>query len=307
MVNPASRRGARQEEIALRAFHEAGTVCDVVRTERPGHGAEVAERSGRDYDAVFALGGDGTVMEVVGALAHSSIPVGVLPGGTGNLIARTLGIPPDVGDAVRELLRGEEARIDLGRIGDRRFAFAAGVGIDAAMVEETPSHMKRRLGVWAYAMTATRAAMRRDAFEVRAVVDGVEHRRMATAVLIANFGALFDELFVVGPGIRSDDGTLDLCVYSPESLWDSVRIAWRLLRKDFRTDPRMLYASGRRIELHTDPPRPYQADGDLLGMTPFTVDVEPLAAHVLLPRRDRSSAALPPAPHPAPPAAAPRG
>jgi diacylglycerol kinase (ATP) len=223
-------------------------------------------------------------MEVLGALAHSGVPVGVLPGGTGNLIARVLGIPLTVEAAVDALIEGDEARIDLGAIGGHRFAFAAGVGIDATMVETTSPVLKGRLGVLAYFWTGTRAALRQERFVVRAIVDGVEYSRPATMVMVANFGAVFRDLITLGPGIRQDDGLLDLCVFSPRGLRDSVRITWRLLRKDFRTDPCMLYTAGRRLRIETDPPRPVQADGDLVGMTPFDVVVEPLAANVLVPR-----------------------
>ena len=254
-------------------------------TERPGQGALLAVERHAGYDAVFTLGGDGTAMEVVGALAGTGRPVGVLPGGTGNLIARTLGIPLGVRAAVPALLHGEEARIDLGRLANgRRFAFAAGVGIDARMIEETPAALKRRLGVFAYVLTAARAVVRRETFVARVVVDGVAHERPAAAVMVANFGAVLNELIWLGPGIRQDDGKLDVCVFSPGTFGDSLRIMWRLVRKDFGDDPCLLYRSGRQIRVETTPPRQAQADGELLGPTPFEVTVEPLAAHLLVPK-----------------------
>jgi diacylglycerol kinase (ATP) len=285
IVNPGSRRGATQGARAVSVFNERGVTCDRVETERPGHAADVAREHARDYDAVFTLGGDGTVMEVLGALAHSGVPVGVLPGGTGNLVARVLDIPLRVDAAVNALLDGDEARIDLGSIGGRRFVFAAGVGIDAKMVETTSGVLKSRLGVFAYVITGTKAALQQERFTVVATVDGVEHRRQATMVMVANFGAVFKNLITLGPRIRQDDGMLDLCVFSPRGLRDSIRITWRLFRKDFRTDPCMLYTSGRRLRIETEPTRPVQADGDLVGMTPIDVVVEPLAANVLVPRR----------------------
>ena len=285
IVNPGSRRGARQGDRAESVFNERGVTCHRVETERPGHAADVARERARDYDAVFTLGGDGTVMEVLGALAHSGVPVGVLPGGTGNLVARVLDIPLRVDAAVNALLDGDEAIIDLGSIGGRRFVFAAGVGIDAKMVQTTSGVLKSRLGVFAYVITGARAALQQERFTVIATVDGVEHRRRATMVMVANFGAVFKNLITLGPGIRQDDGMLDLCVFSPRGLRDSIRITWRLLRKDFRTDPCMLYTPGRRLRIETEPSRPVQADGDLVGMTPIDVVVEPLAANVLVPRR----------------------
>jgi diacylglycerol kinase (ATP) len=288
IANPAARRAARFRDAAVAAFARADVPCDVVLTERPGHGAELARARSRDYDAVFALGGDGTVMEVANALIGTGIPLGVLAGGTGNLLARAIGIPLDVATAVAALVRGTRRRIDLGRLADgRHFAVAAGVGIDARMVRDTPSWMKRRLGVLAYAITATRAAVgavvRRDFFRVRLTVDGQTFERPAAAAMIANFGAILHDRITFGPGIQSDDGVLDACVYSPRSLRDAMRIMWRLVRKDFRSDECILYRSGRHIRIDTDPPHHVQADGELLGMTPLEAVVEPLAADFLVP------------------------
>jgi diacylglycerol kinase (ATP) len=289
IANPAARRAALRDA-AVRAFERAGVRCDVLLTERPGHAAELAREHARSHDAVFALGGDGTAMEIAGALVGTGIPLGVLAGGTGNLLARAVGIPLDVRRAVATLVRGDRRRIDLGRLPDGRyFAVAAGVGIDARMVRDTPMWMKRRLGVLAYAITATRAAlgavMRRDFFRVHLTVDGAVYDREAAAAMVANFGAILHERITFGPGIQSDDGVLDACVYSPRSLRDAVRIMWRLLRSDFRSDDCILYRSGRHIRIDTDPRHQIQADGELVGETPLDVVVQPLAADFLVPKR----------------------
>ncbi len=290
IANPASRRGRPLSEIACRELTRHGITTDVVFTERPGHAAEVAAARAASYDVVFALGGDGTVMEIAGALSGTGRPIGVLPGGTGNLLARALGIPFRIPRAVTALLKGSESLIDLGRLDSgRRFAIAAGVGIDAAMVAETPSWLKRRLGVFAYTIMGTRATLRavirRQFFDVRLTVDGVVHERRAAAVMIANFGAVLGETIVLGPQIRTDDGLLDGCVFSPRGLGDAFRIVWRMLRHDFRSDPCVLYAQGKDLRVETTPTLGAQADGELLGTTPFRAVVEPLAARLLVPRR----------------------
>lgn len=295
VVNPKSRNGARLERHARAAFRHAGVRCDAVVTEAPGQGGELAAQLASRYDAIFTLGGDGTAMEIVGALAGGDRPVGILPGGTGNLIARTLGIPLRVSAAVEALLHGDEACIDLGLLTveptattparERRFAFAAGIGIDAQMIEETRGALKRTLGVFAYALTAGRAVLRRRQFHVRIVIDGEVVEREAASVMVANFGAVLDNLVQLGPGIRADDGMLDLCVFSSKSLADSVRVLWRLARKDFSDDPCVFYRAGRDISIAVDPPRPVQADGEMLGATPIRIVVEPLAARLLVPAR----------------------
>ena len=272
-------------------MERAGVTCEVVTTERAGHAGEVVLDRGRSFDAVFTLGGDGTAMEAAGALAGSGVPLGVLAGGTGNLLARAVGIPHDPRKAIPLMLGGELLEIDLGRVRTlepaRRFAVAAGVGIDAAMVAETPSWLKRRLGVLAYTITATRAALRavfrQEFVRVRLTVDGEVFEAAAAAVMIANFGAVLSDRITFGPGIRCDDGVLDACLYAPRNLRDALRILWRLLRKNFASDEAMLYRSGRHIRLETTPPVMAQADGELLGMTPLEIDVEPRAIRLLVP------------------------
>jgi diacylglycerol kinase (ATP) len=287
VVNPASRLGTRYHRTALAAFRTAGVACDAILTDYAGQGAEIARTLSPKYDVVFTLGGDGTAMEVVGALAGTGRPVGILPGGTGNLIARTLGIPLSVRRAVPLLLAGREARVDLGRLSvGRHFAFAAGIGVDASMIAEASATLKRHFGVLAYVVSWSAAAWRREMFRVRVTVDGEIIEREATAVMVANFGAVLNDLMILGPNIRHDDGMLDLCVFSPRTAWDAVRIAFKLLRKDFRSDPRMLYRAGRHFCIETLPPRVAQADGELLGHTPLEVTVEPLAAQLLVPWRN---------------------
>ena len=115
IANPAARRAGRRLDAALAAFESHSVTTELRLTERAGHAAELAMAHGEHYDAVFALGGDGTAMEVVSALAPDGPPVGVLPGGTGNLLARALGIPMGIRGAVHALIGGSEARHDLGR------------------------------------------------------------------------------------------------------------------------------------------------------------------------------------------------
>jgi diacylglycerol kinase family enzyme len=266
----------------------AGVEFDVVVTDYQGHAAIVATERARDFGAVFTLGGDGTAMEVIGALAGSGTPVGVLPGGTGNLVARALRTPRRIERAVPALLHGSLASVDLGYIPEakRHFAFSSGVGVDARMIDETDPELKRRFGIGAYIHTGVRVGLSRRPFRVRVEVDGEVIEREATSLMVANFGTVLDRLFVLGPGIEQDDGRLDLCVFSPRHSPDVVRIAWRLFRRAFEGADSLLYRSGREFRVDCDPPQLYQADGELLGTTPYSVRVEPLAARLLVARRD---------------------
>jgi len=287
IVNPASRRAARILGRTLTAFADAGVACDAMPTEAPGHAAILAKNHAHKYDAVFTLGGDGTVMEVLSALAHQGPPLGVLAGGTANVVARTLRIPLNPARAVPVLLRGDEATMDLGRLGDgRRFAIGVGVGLDATMISEAPGRLKKRFGFMAYVIGGYKAVLRNQKFNLRLTVDGVVFERTASAVLVANFGAVLNDLVAFGDGIVHDDGLLNACVFSPDNLWDALRILWRMIRKDFSADPCLFYRSGREFRVETTPQMPAQADGELLPPTPVSVSVDPLAGCLLIPRRE---------------------
>jgi YegS/Rv2252/BmrU family lipid kinase len=290
IVNPAARHGQSLLGEATRAFESAGVTCDVVITERPGHAGTIATALHAGYDAVFSLGGDGTAMEIAGALAGTGRAVGPLPGGTGNLLVRAMNIPLRMKRAVAALLAGKEMQIDVGRLGDgRHFAIAAGIGIDAMMVMETPRWLKRRIGVLAYALMGTKAALRAilrgQTIKVRLTVDGVTENRTATTVLIANFGSLLSNRITLGPTIRADDGTLDVCLFAPQSLLDGVRIMWRMMTRNFADHPTMIYRCGASIRVETDPPCQAQADGELIGLTPLEISVVPLSVKLLVPSR----------------------
>jgi YegS/Rv2252/BmrU family lipid kinase len=280
-----SRRGIRRRARVLRVFKALNVEAQELRTERPGHARDVLHARETDWDAVFTLGGDGTVMEVVGALAHSGIPIGVLPGGTGNLVAGVLGVPRNVKRAVHALLNGRAKWLDVGRLPDGKcFTFAAGVGVDVAMVERTTHGGKRVLGMLSYALTATRAALGRETVNATIEVDGRQVQGRVLLAMIANAGSILGGRFTVGPDVKPDDGELDLCLFMPGRRRDVVSLMWRLFRNDFRPHAGMQFIRGKRFVLASDPPVSVQADGDIVGHTPIEIVVDPGAALFLVPR-----------------------
>ena len=289
MVNPAARGASRALPTVLEGFRSAGVECQVVETRAPSHATELVRThlGGHNVaDAVFALGGDGTAMEVATALAGQphAPPLGILALGTANVLARSLGIPLRPADAVRALVRADTISIDLGRIaGGPRFAIGLGVGLDASMIGGASGMLKRRFGYIAYASSAVRAGLRLERFNARLTIDGVSTQVDASSVLVANFGLVLGDLVCFGEQVGHDDGLLDVCIYSPRSLLDAIRIFWRMLRGGVSDDRCVRIISGRHIRIETDPPRPMQADGELLGLTPVEINVEPNALRLLVP------------------------
>jgi YegS/Rv2252/BmrU family lipid kinase len=273
-------------QAAVRALAQAGCAIELRQTTARGDAARHAQKWMHEIDAVFTLGGDGTVMEVLDTLCGSGIPVGIIPAGTGNLVARALDIPLDVDRAVRGLITGAPRKVDLGRIHGptpRVFAFAAGLGIDVTMIERTTTLAKRRLGVLAYVLAAGAAALRHDRFHVRIITEHGTIERDASLTLVANFGSVLHGGFALGPQITPDDGLLDVCVYAPDNAVDAVGMVWRLVTKNYSGDDRMYFAKAREVVIECDPPRIFQADGEIIGTSPVRITVDAGAATLLVP------------------------
>jgi len=290
IVNPGARRASLARNAACRALQRADVRCEVVVTEYAGHATLVARERASRHDFVFTLGGDGTAMEVITAIANGGPPVGILPGGTGNVLVRSFGIPLRVSRPAPAPLGGEEMPIDLGRVADgRHFAIGVGIGLDEAMIAGASKMMKKRVGLWAYVWSATQAVTRLERFTARLTVDGTTYEREVVSVLIANLGSVLGGMMQLGHGIVHDDGLLHACLFSPKTRWDAMRIFTRMLRGTAHLDPCAFYVPGKVFRLESDPPRRAQADGELLDVTPIEITVEPRAARVLIPRRGRRS------------------
>ena len=259
-------------------------TCEVVHTIGGGHARELT-RDGTargSMDAVFTLGGDGTAMEAVGALSGSDLPVGILPGGTGNQIARYLNTPLDIGRAVRALLAGRVTQMDLGRMEDgRRMALSAGFGMDVSMIEGASVRAKRIFGVGAYTWAGARALLANASIDVRATVDGRVFERTCAVAMIVNIGSFFAGRLKAGPGMTPDDGLLDLCVYSARSPLEGADVLRRCFAGDFRPHRNMLFVRGESVRLETLAPAIGEVDGELLAPGVLHAQVEPLAARLL--------------------------
>src|SRR3712207_3100745 len=184
IVNPyATAMTARLKNLVVYALQGRYEV-EAIETERRGHAIElVTAAAGQAFDVVVAFGGDGTVNEAANGLAGLPTPLTCLPGGSNNVFCKMLGIPNDVVDATEHLLglpdRWEPRAVDLGRVNGRAFTFAAGMGLDASVVERVDANpeMKRRFGHWYFTEKAVGTFMRKYVArppKLSASVDGAE-------------------------------------------------------------------------------------------------------------------------------------
>ena len=214
--------------------------------EDPGR-AMTRQAVEEQVDLVVGAGGDGTIRYVADGLAHTGIPMGLVPAGTGNLLARNLDLPLEEVDAINVALGGEVRLIDLVRItvDDRapeHFAVMAGIGVDAMIMDETDEDLKDKVGSAAYFVAAAKALGR---LPVRLTVQLDSNRpvrRHAMLCVIGNVGTLRGNLTLI-PGASPDDGLLDLYIASPRRFRHWVKVALRLItrraKKDDQVDQRM--------------------------------------------------------------------
>jgi diacylglycerol kinase family enzyme len=283
VVNPI-KIGPEQQPVLERALAREGV--STVRFEQttpadPGVGqSRRAVAAGADL--VIAWGGDGTVMACVTGMAGSDVPLAIVAGGTGNLLARNLDIPLTLAESVHVAVHGARRRIDVGAVGADKFAVMAGMGFDAAMLRDASEVAKARVGPVAYVASGLSNLPKRGFDCTVTVDDGPPLHSRARTVLVGNVGKLQGGLPVL-PDAVPDDGWLDVVVISPRTTVQWVQVAWRVAIR--RPHPRhMECLRGRRILVESRTPQPYEIDGDVRGETTrMLCEVEPGALVVCVP------------------------
>jgi diacylglycerol kinase family enzyme len=286
---------------ALQGRYEVETVA----TEAQNHATEIG-REVRDhgYDVVVAFGGDGTLNEVVNGLAGTDVPVSVLPGGSTNVVCRTLGIPNDVVDATEHLLALADEwaprRIDLGRADDRHFVFACGVGIDATVVKRVDAHprLKSAAGPYYYSWAAISAFYRAylvNPVRLRVETSGGEQAEGITALAQNSdpFTYFASRPVRVCEGIGIDDGTLAVGVLKRAAQRDMPTLISRLFSESrpgarhrqieqFSAVTEAKVASISETKDSITRPFPVQVDGDYIGeKTQIILKAEPGALTIV--------------------------
>ena len=285
VFNPAAGGGdaASHARDTMEALEAAGLEVLWLETtkEDPGQGL-TAKAVAEGVGLVMAHGGDGTVMACVTGLAGTEVPLAVLPGGTGNLLATNFDIPSDLDEAVQVAVAGDRVRLDVGAMDDDRFVVMGGIGFDAAMLRDADPKLKEHMGAVAYVLSGFKNLRRRPTrFRLR-LDDRPPIERTGQGVLIGNLGRLQGGLPVM-PDARPDDGLLDVAVLETRTLLDWLALAARVVARR-RKDPQLELFQARRIEIHCDTPQPVERDGDPAGARDhLVVEVVPKALTLCVP------------------------
>jgi diacylglycerol kinase (ATP) len=293
LVNPAAENGAagrRWPELAHRAA-ALGLRGDALLSERPGHLTELARQAAAHADLLVAVGGDGTVHEVVNGIAGLDVELAVIARGTGWDFARTHGIPRKVEGAVEVALDGRTLEVDLGRVryrgwdgrdGEAVFANVASAGMSGAVAKRANETSKALGGKasYAWATLAVFARWRND--EVTARVDGEEHTGRMLDVIVAN-GRYLGGGMKMTPEAEPDDGRFDVLLIGDVTKRDLILTLPKIYRGTHLPHPKATLLRAARVEVDAPEPLPIELDGEQPGTTPVSFDVVPRALRLRVP------------------------
>jgi YegS/Rv2252/BmrU family lipid kinase len=295
VVNPTKVESGTRRQIAsiCTGLGWAEPLWFETTVEDPGTG-QAREAVERGADVVLACGGDGTVRAVAETLAGTGVAMGLVPAGTGNLLARTIGTPQELAAATRVALVGDDRKIDVGRVTvdgseeERLFLVMAGTGFDAAIMANTPEALKVRVGPLAYVISGFRAMRGRRTRVTLTFDDEQPLRRRTRTVLVGNSGTLLGGL-VLMPSATIDDGRLDVVNIAPKSFVGWFAVAGRVITRRRGGHERVEHWQARTIVIEADVPQPSQLDGDPIGdVAEMRIRVDPGALVMRVP--------VPPAP-----------
>ncbi|NJP11265.1 MAG: diacylglycerol kinase family lipid kinase [Leptolyngbyaceae cyanobacterium RU_5_1] len=280
--------------------------ADIAFTKPDESPALIAQQAAQEgYDMVVVGGGDGTVSEVAKGLLHAPIPLGILPIGTYNNIARSLNLPTDLTEACQVLARGQVKQIDVGQANNEHFFFeAAGVGLDAALF---PLGEEIKGGRWGRMLQAAHLAMDykpqrlriqldrpisearttnpRHLFKQRRAAIRRELRTSALLVVIAN-GPYYGSGFTVAPEAVIDDGLLTVSIFHNFSKWELVRHFWSISRGQYHYSPKIETYQTAELQLTSAAKLPIHIDGRPIGELPATLKAIKQALKVITPAVD---------------------
>jgi YegS/Rv2252/BmrU family lipid kinase len=285
IVNPTAGQHPGANPLAeVRACVEPWAEVDVRQTDARGAGERIAGELGPDdFDLVVAAGGDGTINEVLNGLADHT-PLGLLPLGTANVLARELKIPVNDLAGACELLRtGKPRATDLGWCNGRKFSLMAGIGFDAEAVKEVPPDIKDLIGAPAYVLSGLRALVQiPKAIRYRLTMPDGKFVSRGMMLVVANAASYAGPL-QIAPLASIDDGLLDVCLFRERNRLAFLGQLFNVALRRQLKDPNFVYLNTAAVTVHCKPPAAVQLDGDYFGRTPVEIRTLPGAVRIVRP------------------------
>lgn len=264
----------------------AGVDFHIHQTSKDDNIRELVTKAlDQDFSSIWAAGGDGTVSGVAGALIHRDVSMGIIPVGTGNALARELGIPLEIGPACDLLLESQQSRsLDVLKVGSDYFILSVSVGLSAMTMAETARAEKRRLGRLAYILNGIRLLFSDSLWPFWITVDGRPTRIRASELLAANAGIIGIRPIRWGAQVKLDDGIIDLCFARIDSIAGFFSLLGGLvLGCQDQVEEVACIPARKKIEIRSRRRMPVQGDGEHIGFTPVQIEVVPGALKINAP------------------------
>jgi diacylglycerol kinase (ATP) len=276
---------AKHEQTIRELFSKHGWQVEFVQLDSEEHWKEVVCDSLPHYEMVIAAGGDGTVSSVAELLVKKKATLGILPVGTGNVLAKALDIPMNIELAVQMLVSGCKTKsIDAMRVNGRLSLLNASVGITSRTVGDMRQEEKRSLGMLAYFWRGFKALAGYQPHLFHLVVDDQVFIYRAAEIFIVNPDFMGIEPFYWGDDVHLDDGKVDLFVVRGRTIFDFLRLVGSVVGFIQRKSTTLLHIQAKqRIWFNSDQPQPVQIDGDVIGMTPVEIEILPASLKIAVP------------------------
>lgn len=282
VVVNAHSRGGRTPEPHLEALEAGGLTLIRKECQRRDRLGALIQEMRHEVDCVVLAGGDGTMSAAAIALRDTGLPLGILPMGTGNDLARTLGVPLDPAGAAAVILAGKTRKIDLGSVNGQPFFNVASVGLTVEITKRLTKASKRRLGRLAYPWTAFKVAMGHKRFSAIIRCGAVIHRVRTMQVTVGN-GRFYGAGMVVHETAAIDDHLLDVYSLEPASRWRLLLMGRAFAAGEHGRLEDVRTARSPVVELVTRLPQSISADGEIVTVTPARFSVLPDAVTVYAP------------------------
>ncbi len=284
IVNPVSGVGKQKgiEKLIAKHLDASAFEYSVVYTGKQGHASELSrDAANQGFDAVIAIGGDGTVNETAQGLIGSETAMGIIPTGSGNGLSRHLKIPMNPAKAIRILNNFKTAKIDTATLNDNLFVNVAGVGFDAKVAKEFAKAGKRGFGTYFNIATSAYAAYKPRTYHM--MIDGQEVTRKALMISFANSNQ-FGNNTSIDPNAKLDDGFIDVCIVSKVPYWKTVFLAPLLFMKKFDQTPYVEIIRAKEVELVRKKGKSGHLDGDpFVAGKNVHLKIQPLSLKVIVP------------------------
>jgi len=291
LVIHGSRAGDEGLRAAIAAARARGVRIRPRVTFELGDAATFArEEAAAGAAAVVAVGGDGTVNEVLNGLAGSDVPMGIVPLGTANDFARQVAIPDDAEHALDLILAGEPVRLDTAELNGRRFLNVSAGGIGAEATAETGATAKAALGPFAYALTGLRKLVALDTHRLRLVGPGLTRDHDALLFFVGNARESGGGMPVT-PLASANDGLLDVCVVEAEGRADLARLALAIRRGEHVGEPGVHYYRVPWLDVTAETEVYVNVDGEPVRATELHYRARPGDLLIHLPRRTAADTA----------------